>query len=101
MSLIQALETEAEKVFHTAETEIENLDGQALAAARSLLAEAKTAESRISGVVNSFEAEITARLKQLITTDEPQFQLELEAVLKGEAAKLLATLLALFGITVP
>jgi vacuolar-type H+-ATPase subunit E/Vma4 len=98
MSVIQDLEGAAEKVFHEAEAKIEDLDGQALAEARRLLADARTAESRIDGVVKSFEAEIVARAKQLAADLGPGVEAELVAALQAEAGKLLATLLALFGI---
>jgi hypothetical protein len=98
MSLIQDAEGAAEKVFRAAEADAGDAERAAVAEARRLMAEALQAESRIDGAVKSFEAEIVARAKQLAADLGPEIEAELVTALQGEAGKLLATLLALFGI---
>lgn len=60
MSLISNLETEAEKVFHEVEAGVEDFDGQALAEARRLLAEAKAAEAQVLSVILADKAQLIA-----------------------------------------
>jgi hypothetical protein len=78
MSLITDVENAAEKVFHEVETGLEDFDGEALAEARRLLAEAKSAEVQVLAV-------ILADRSQLIALAEkygPELVAAVEAVLK-------------------
>ncbi len=78
MSLITDLETEAEKVFRELEAKVSEFDGQALAEARRLFAEAKAAE------VQALAALLADRLKLIALAEKygPELVAAVEAVLK-------------------
>jgi cell division septum initiation protein DivIVA len=89
MSVISAAEAAAEKVFHAVETEVEKIDGEALAEARRLLAEGKAAEQKALELAGNYKAELEALAAKL----EPEVKAELETI----ASKLLAEITHLFG----
>jgi uncharacterized membrane protein YqiK len=93
MSLISDAEQAAEKVFHEVEAKVEEFDGQALAEARRLLAEAKAAEGQILSIV------LTDR-SQLITLAE-QYGPEVVAAVERILADLLSQVRGVFGLTPP
>jgi hypothetical protein len=93
MSLITDVEQAAEKVFHEVETGVEDFDGEALAEARRLLAEAKTAESQVLAVLLADRSQIVALVEQY----GPEVVAAVEAVLRD----LLGQVSGLFGLTPP
>jgi histidinol dehydrogenase len=90
MSLITDLETEAEKVFHEVEAKVEEFDGEALAEARRLLADAKTAESRVITFIGDYKAEIVAAAEK--------YGPEVVQLIIEELDKLLSQARGLFGV---
>jgi hypothetical protein len=78
MSLITDVENAAEKVFHEVETKVEEFDGQALAEARRLLAEAKSAEVQVLAVILTDKSQIIALAEKY----GPELVAAVEAVLK-------------------
>ena len=100
MSIFTELDSAAEKVFHDVEHGVAEVDTDAMADARRLLAAARQAESRLPGLVRGYEAEIVARAKQVLADLPPGVRAELEQALQAECTKLLTSLLALFGVAV-
>lgn len=88
MSLITDAEQAAERVFREAEAKVAALDGQALAEARRLLADAKAAESRLAALLGTYRAEIGS----LVGKYGPLVVADVDA----EMARLLAEAEALF-----
>jgi hypothetical protein len=78
MSLITDVEQAAERVFREAEAKVADLDGQALAEARRLLAQAKTAETQVLAVVLADKAQLLVLAQQY----GPELVAAVEAVLK-------------------
>jgi hypothetical protein len=93
MSLITDVENAAEKVFHEVETKVEEFDGQALAEARALLAEAKIAESQVLALILTNRSQLIA----LVEEYGPEVVAAVEAILKD----LLTQVQGLFGLTPP
>jgi hypothetical protein len=91
MSLITDVENAAEKVFHEVEVKVEEFDGQALAEARRLLAEAKTAEGQVLAVILADKAQVIALAEKY----GPELVAAVEAILKD----LLTQVQGLFGLT--
>ena len=89
MSVISAAEAAAEKVFHAVETEVEKIDGAALAEARTLLAEGKAAEQKALALAGQYKTEIEALAVQLA----PEVKAELETL----ATRILADITGIFG----
>ncbi len=78
MSLITDVEQAAEKVFHEVEAKVEEFDGQALADARALLADAKAAEVQVLAVILTDKSQVIALIEQY----GPAVVAAVEAVLK-------------------
>jgi hypothetical protein len=93
MSLITDVEQAAEKVFHEVETKVEEFDGQALAEARRLLAEAKTAEGQVLAVILANKVQLIALVEQY----GPEVVAAVEAILKD----LLSQVSGLFSLAPP
>jgi phosphoglycolate phosphatase-like HAD superfamily hydrolase len=89
MSLVTSAEQAAEKVFREVEAKVEEFDGEALAEARRLLADAKAAESRLVVLLGNYRTEIGA----LVAKYGPEVVTDVDA----ELAKLLAQVEGLFG----
>lgn len=93
MSLITDAEQAAEKVFAELEAKVEEFDGHALAEARRLLTEARTAEQQVLSVLLTNRSQIVALLQQY----GPEVVAAVEDILKG----LLSEVQGLFGLTPP
>jgi hypothetical protein len=91
MSLITNVENAAEKVFHEVEVKVEEFDGQALAEARGLLAEAKTAEGQVLAIILADKSQIIALAEK--------YGPELVAAVERVLADLLTQMQSLFGLT--
>jgi uncharacterized membrane protein YqiK len=93
MSLITDVEQAAEKVFHEVEAKVAEFDGQALAEARRLLADAKTAEQEVLALILTNKSQIIT----LVEKYGPEVVAAVEAILKD----LLSKVQGLFGLTPP
>lgn len=93
MSLITDAEQAAEKVFREVEAKVEDLDGEALAEARRLLAEAKGAEAQVLSVILTDRSQLIALAEKY----GPELVAAVEAVLQD----LLSRMQSLFGLTPP
>lgn len=93
MSLITDAEAAAEKVFREVEARVEEFDGQALAEARRLLAEAKTAESQVLSIILADKSQLIALVRQ--------YGPEVVAAVERVLADLLGQMQGLFGLTAP
>lgn len=93
MSLITDAEQAAEKVFRAVEARVEEFDGQALAEARRLLAEARTAEDQVMAVILTNRSQLIALAEKY----GPEVVSAVEAIL----ADLMTRVRGLFGLTPP
>jgi hypothetical protein len=93
MSLITDAEQAAEKIFRDVEAGVKDIDGAALAEARRLLAEAKSAEAQVLAV-------IMADRSQLIALAE-RYGPEVVAAIEKVLGQLLGEMKSLFGLTGP
>lgn len=86
MSLLSNLEAKVEQVITAVENEVKVIDGQALAEIRTLLADARSAETKAVAEVEAYKVKLEALAAQL----GPKVLAEAEA--------LLAKVKSLFGL---